>query len=570
MADYFAKMSVLLTGNAEPLAGAVTQATRLFTGLAGAIAPAFEKATSQVGTILQKLASGNVTGALGSALKAVKDQAWGFVGSFKAGISELLSADAEARRLNVSILDLRAAMHYAGSSGEEMTAALEHVRDRFTLLSVGSAQARRDLMGLAELSGQSFEQLARGGSLNVLDALAAIPDEAQRAGQAFLQLGNSAGAFIDRLSRGGPAAAKDLMTRLGLGVTPGEVAAAREVATTIREIEAVGKGIYNQFLLAVAPIVSELSKLFSGIKVDLNFIKPLVLDITEGVAKFGAFLIEASTNSKLLTDAIDYGWKQAERGFLNFKAVVLQGLADIADAMVPLSVRAATLYGSTYLGGAKNTITFGEVTDHIRAAAAQARAEAGAIGTSSAGQWGSIMAALGASPVYQAVAGFFGRVRQAGMPGPPGTASGAVPAYLAQQFGSMAGGLASPGDVFAQKMAELSAMERYGLFAGRPGLRGLAAFQAAQALFSATGMGEARLAGVAEAQSREAYSTLAHFETEGQRGGLQQRIEAALQAANVQRDKMIQQGQEIIRAVQRTAENTDADSVGSEFGGGWD
>lgn len=464
-----------------------------------------------------------------------------FASAFASGVTDAfqsLQADAiQARQLGLSVLDLRAAMHWAGPAAKEMAAALGHLSGHFVGLQTGSESAARDLRGLAAASGVSVGALRAGGKPGIFDAIAAVRDPSIRAAQAFLFLKDSAGALIDQFSRGGMANSRDMMRRLGLGASEAELAAIQAVMRAWQDIQAVSAGFYNQVALGIAPVVARIADGFRDWKIDLTGVKAMVDAAVTGAAKLLGLIQPTANDIKKIGLAWDVVWRYARSGWLEFQSLMTRGIAQVFDAM----------QGSW---GARDITADQKKFLAARGLSAKTREGAEL-------EIGALQARMGAKEeriLARQALQKLQHLYDATLP-PPGPAAGVdLPLIkaLTDAFNGMRTGLAVPAEKFSEAARQLAMMGRFGI--GDQFTRNRMAFKAGQDLLSAAGMsGPTRFPQAMEAYSREAYNALAVFQDEGRRGGPADEIKAALEALKQQAALEAQIGEQMLRQLEKIA-----------------
>lgn len=513
-------------------------------GIARTIGPAVSATLGAVGQT-----AGHLAGVLGTALKGalgvVGTAAWEFGSAFLAGIDELIRTDNAARRLGLTVLDLRGAMLWAGPAAASMVPALQSIQETLAGARIGSIEATRSLTALAAVSGRTARQLASGGWPEVIDALAAIPDPAVRAAYGYRLLGNAAGDLLAQLERGGAQKAKDLAARLGLGANAGDLAAIRAVAKAIQDIQAVGQGVFNQLLLGIAPFAAKLAEMLSPSSIDLTWIKDAVGGVVKGVLMIGAFFVEGVKNSQLFFDALDVG-------FLRIKASVM-GLAAEMAKLTSRSVLGNTnvmFIDDAFTGASPITADsagaeFAMSAERARRAAEKKQRSLGrrvADSASGRGVTGFVDDALKTyKTIGQALDGM-------------GRPVDAITAKYTEMFRTMSEAARTPAEAFRQTVADIAQMQNLKLFAGNPQMASRFAFKAATDLIGGAGMSSGpQFAGAAEANTREAYSSIASFRAEAQRGGVQDRMLAALEFLKVKQDREVEIGGQVLQVLKKMA-----------------
>jgi hypothetical protein len=256
------------------------------------------------------------------------------VSSFIQGVQGIEQLDLKAKRLGLSVNELRGAMTWSGAAGSSVTQAIQNVNQKISQSNVGGINQGKDFQQLANISGSG--QTA-GNFTQVVSQLSAIRDETTRASLAFRLLGDSATDFLDVLGKPqGMQEAQSLVKRFGLDVSDADIANAKAVAQTVRELQMLWEGFKNQVILAVAPFARALSEAFDPKNVNLSWIKDSLFQIGRAVFGIAAFFIEASRDSNLFWEGMQAGITIAKSGFNQLKAVALQAVGEIAQAIIKL------------------------------------------------------------------------------------------------------------------------------------------------------------------------------------------------------------------------------------------
>lgn len=566
------RMKVTVTGDATGYEDMLKTAQTVTTQAAAGIA-------SAIGSMTRTVTGGLVS--IGSAALDMAKQ-WaglnnltltGLWSTFTDGLDEITNLDRMARRAGASILDLRAGALYAGVSMVTMTGVLSNTNTKLNELAAGSITVQREFDNLAAVSGTTVDEL-KGGWANIYDAIGKIKDPTERAAQAFKLAGNNATEILDALAAGGAGKSVDLATRLGLGMNAGELESIREVQRFLRELDAVKVGVFNQAIAALAPIAAELKDMFGSWKVDLTFIKPLVIDIAEGLAMFGAYIVEASQDTSLLVAGFKVVQLAGISVFHEIEAAALSAINKIMQGLNPLTSRIGSLIGPEGLAGlgtAGNVLARqGGVTGGvgrlgtIGTALVGGDGLSGAVGDARNAAADARQATLDAIKALgqqtretrsgQNVADFFERVRnrQAGVNAPGREPETAIFLQnLNATFKTLTDGLKGPIDTWRQGIAEMETFRKAGLFKGNADLEALSANKLFNDLRSGAGLTNvAQFAGAAEANSREAYSAVAQFNAIGQRANVDEQIKQALFVGNQQREANLEIGRKVLAAIE--------------------
>lgn len=527
---------------------------RTWLGATGVMSRAFGKAGAEAGdwsakTVQYAYAAGQgfksaaiwldyftgriVSGALGKAWDNLSpEKLWA---SFRQGIDDAVELDKQARRVGASVLDLRAGALWAGVSTLTFAGALSTTNTKLSELRAGNVLTSREFDNLAALSGKSAESIGKGWT-GVYDAISAIQDPTQRAAAAFRFLGGNASEFLDRIAAGGAGASISMAKRLGLELTPGDIASMQQVQKFLREIDAVQAGVFNQILAGFAPLVAEITTLFDDVKVDLEFIKPLVIDVAEAVGLFGAGVVEVVTNTGLLKEVwrgLGYG---AEALGTTFKMAMINAIADILSAMSPLKA------------------AFGDLGESLRY---QAEGLKGLRDIQLRGATDSFKRVVGGaqeSNIMKETRDFFGRVRdRATSPGPTREKENAdFTRKLTDSFRTLTEGLKTPLDNWKQGLMDFKTYTTAGFFKGREEERGLAALKMIDTLRQGTGLqATPQFAAAATSDTKEAVSAAIQYSALGQRGTPEEQIRQLTEIANAQREAQKVEGKRAADALEK-------------------
>jgi hypothetical protein len=463
------------------------------------------------------------------------DKLWS---SFRQGIDDAVELDKQARRVGASVLDLRAGALWAGVSTLTFAGALSTTNTKLSELRAGNVLTSREFDNLAALSGKSAESIGKGWT-GVYDAISAIQDPTQRAAAAFRFLGGNASEFLDRIAAGGAGASISMAKRLGLELTPGDIASMQQVQKFLREIDAVQAGVFNQILAGFAPLVAEITTLFDGVKVDLEFIKPLVIDVAEAVGLFGAGVVEVVTNTGLLKEVwlgLSYG---AEALGTTFKMAMINAIADILSALSPLKAAFGDL-GQSLREEAEG---LGKIRDVQLKGSGQAFSKA--------------IGGAQESNIMKETKDFFGRVRErATSPGPTREKENAdFNRKLVDSFRTLTEGLKTPLDNWKQGLMDFKTYTTAGFFKGREEERGLAALKMIDTLRQGTGLqATPQFAAAATSDTKEAVSAAIQYSALGQRGTPEEQIRQLTEIANAQREAQKAEGKRAADALEKILE----------------
>jgi hypothetical protein len=472
-------------------------------------------------------------------------------------INSTVDLGVAARQVGSNILEVRAGMLWAGVTAETMAAAIGTTTLKLDAFKAGSVDAARELDNLAAVSGMTVAQLT-GSWVNVYEAIARIEDPTQRAAMAFRYLGGEADKFLDAMAKAGPGESVNVAKRFGLAVNPGDLESLRQVQAIIRQIQTLGVGAFNQILLAVAPMVAELTKGWELTKTSLEWIKPAVFNVAEGVGLFGAFVLDASDNTKLLAAALDVVGKKAESVAYTFKAAMLDAL----DAVMTKANEMFNILDKNTKVIHIDDLIFGVPDEPKKPAvgegARQAKADAARKDADAAKALADLVGTVKGGDRGKAVSDFIQRSKDRGSEKVPDRAkpadgvSTAAISQVVEKFKAMAEGLKGPIDIWKNSLREAAEFQKAGFFAGKAGqeARFLQAASMFDKLKQGVGMTAAPgLAGAAEGNTKEAFSAVAQYAMLGQRGNVQDQMKAALDLANQQREAQLEIGRQAAKAM---------------------
>ena len=531
------KLVATLAANAKPMIEQLDRAKLASKGLANSIV--IDRAREVQSMV--KAADAVKSSGMGAGLSALAGQARQLSSAFLDAVDAAIETADKARYLGVSVAELQGAIVWSGKSAQEMTAALTVTQGVLNGMAAGSLDAARQVSNLAAVSGTTVEQLQSGGWAAVYDAIGRIADPAQQAAQAFRYLGSDATKFLDALRGGGALGAGDLGKRLGLGVDAADLENMRKVVETVGYLKAIMQGIQNQVMLGVAPIVAELAKSFDKVKVNLGWVRDAVIDVAQNLALAGVAVYSVVTNTKAAQTAFDLLKSMAEMVGLAFESAMLGAIARITKGLNPLRAAidgiagqgtsdALAIVGGAFGGlpGRMGGMALGSSLDLEAIKAQQASLEA-------ARKVAEAAAALQKLTVNsdpgKAVVEFFGRIRKRfedvkNIPKPPPLQT--IDLYV-RRFQELAASVRTPLGAFRQSANDLATFRQLGLLQGAGGRTGaLSAYKSLMDLRSAVGTADPRVAGAAEANTREAYSAIVQYQMQGRAGDIQQQIRDAI------------------------------------------
>lgn len=523
-----AKLNAVLTANANPMVGVIGRAKSSLTSYAADAAKATASAASSIAGFTSAAAVGVA----------------GLWQSFRDGIDDLVRVDDTARHLGLTVAELQGAIVWSGKSAGEMTAALAVTQGKLLEVATGGVAATAELDNLAAVSGLTADRIKGAGWSGVYDAIGRIADPTQRAAQAFRYLGSDATKFLDALKGGGSRDAARVAKGFGMAAGTGDVDSARKIVETLGYIDALKQGFFNQVLTGLAPVVAELMSMFDLTKVNLEWIKPLVVEVAQGAAMFGAFIVEATKSGEVF-------WAGMDAGISTFKEGMVAAVREVAE-------EAKKLFAGTTIGGAVGAADkiglFGWAVPTEEKTLIGPDGKPAGAPTDAASKRKAFGDMLNLTDSGKGVASFFDRVRDRMKDLGKASREAMAPFQidkLQKKFAGLQQAVGGPLAAFRQSAADLMQYEKLGLTKGSDvGNRG--AFQMASGLIGAAGLGgPAQLAGAAAFNSREAYSTEAQFKAEGQRGTVQERMLTAIEYLKARADRENEIGADVLRELKR-------------------
>lgn len=548
------KLAVQLTADARPLQQAAAQAKLTLDQFNKQAVAAAQKAAG-----LSRAMVGLALGAGGAVLAAAP------VVFLKRMAEAMEAADRQARRLGVSIGELRGLHLAGGAAAEDFAQAVGQLNMSLAKAAAGDLKSQSMFKGIGGVDGLTGgpESLAA-----ILDRLAAIPDATQRAAQAFRVLGEGAGELLPFLAEGGGGvrAAQDQARRMGLFVGENDVRSAREVARIFRDIDALVQGVKNQLFLAMAPIVAEIRSRLDFSSIDISGWRDAILDALEQAAMWSARIIDT------LTDGTAWGALKAHAR--EFAAILLDAAAAVVAA-VPGRGTAAGGAGLLKMLGAffpvanvAGDVAAGAVGGNALADRAAALRAANAAGAAS--PWGTWLEGLIPGRAEQFMMDFAGGVRRRaggndqgfrlpglGGVGDLGKALAGAPAgffrQLNERFNDSPLKQADPLKQMQQDINDMRLFNAAGMFMGaKPGAQERMGFGILERLRAGVGMpGGPQFAGAAEERSAEAYSAIIRHQDPQRRESIQEEIKRLQEEAQRQREEQIRIGRETQQAIER-------------------
>lgn len=525
-----AKMAIKLSADSSGLARDM--------GRAGVAVQQFaSRAASVMGGLARTLGVGGLFSGLAGG---------GLFMMFRSGISDLEKFDRQARRLGMTVTDLRAAMHWGG--GAEMGGIIGSVQGALADARMGGVGAGGMLADLRRASGAG----ASAGSFgDVVEQLSRIEDPAKRAAQAFRLMGDGASDVLQALNGpGGLGAARDAVERMGMGANAGDMNAVRQAAQAMREMDMIGKGFVQQVILGIAPLVAAIGEGFGKWGIDLRFVKDLAFQAGTVIGWIGVLLVEGTKNAGLFWDAFAVGLKLAEAGVIRLQ--ILMG--DLLHKSVFGDAKVIGI-DDLIFGAGDGSGRIGGDRAPLEKAAAEAMREAERLKMA----LGTKLGNTDTGKAWQAVVDRANEIRKA---------SGGVTEELvkqvpllkqaAQQFGQMAQAAAGPGDAFRQQAAQLQQMGAMGFGGG--GVLSMLYAKAGADLVSASGVAQYRAAGAALGNTREAYSAINQAQ-QTQRKDPVELLKAALDADARRQEMLYLQGQRIEQAIRDGKINLQARAI---------
>ena len=510
---------------------------------------------------------------------------------FQRGSQDILQTDVQARRLGVSILDVRTAMLAGGVAGQSMIEAMDELGSKSALLVRGNMEVIASFRNLTALSGQGFgmtvPQLATMDTVQQFDAIAiriqAIKDPMSQATAAARIFGK---AWVDilptlREGGGGLEAAREQARKFGLAVSAVDVSNVQAASRVFRDLGAIWAGLQNQFTLGIAPIVAEIRKAVDFSKIDLSGFKNTVIDVAHRVGQLGAAMIDAWSNTSMIKDAWEAALHFIRAGILGMvgeasiqfgklvskipftgntgKELVTSGQSDI-DLSKGLFKGATENLGNMWKRWQKNPAMqrLNQAFENIRERANPPEvkpAVAAPVDLAAKGFQGAWQAmGLDKNPALIGLNRSIDKLWQA--MGAKDAAGGiaynpALVNQLTDQFRQMQQGAMSPLETFRQKMRDLNVMQGAGMFAGDPGMLAKMQFQGFQqaAQGVTTDASGVKLAGAAEKYSREAYSSIVRAQSGQIKNTVPEVLRAIAEQEKAQREAQLELTRQLLDAL---------------------
>lgn len=562
MAD-IGKVALLISANAGPAVAAMEKTKQATTSLAATSAKDMKKIEKAYDDILKKstlykaakatLAS-PLTGASSlarTATSGLKYGAMGLIGAGAAaavatpiitasGINSIMQADRQARELGLSVNELRTLMLAAGDGADAMAAAMGHFGHEMANAFMQQSGALRSLDALEgftgkALSGDFLSKTTLAKYEEIVDQLAAIPNNAQRAAMAMRFFGDSASAILPAISGGkaGVERAKQMLGNFGLGVGEKDLASVRQVAQTWREIGTLRQGLTNQFTLGISPFIGEISKAFDIAKLNISGLRGIVADVAESLIRAGGTVIALWSDTSLIEGAWKAATASMKAGFLDMIAAVYDAITDLFGKVPGIAARAGIFMATG--------VAPGKAAEDAAKAAKAAR-EAFENNLTDAGP-------------MKAAQGIIDRAREVMAAG--GKDMGADKLFapmahlkaLMQEAGQAAQNLRDPFEQFTDQMNKIGEMTRAGVFAGNDDLLARMTHQAfAQAASKLPAVAGPTAA--LEKGSREAYSAVEAF----RRGGDRQDVPGILKAMKEEAKRMQEEQNRILGQILKQME----------------
>jgi hypothetical protein len=231
---------------------------------------------------------------IGGALAALPISGAGFMSWLKEGRDRILEMGKSADRLGISIKDMGALHIWAGAAAEGLEHNLGHLLRELGQVRLGSDEAANKLRKF----GFDANALAE---MPLLDALATIADRVKslkspvdQAAVAFGLMGKSGLEMLPMLRLGaeGLERAQAQAKRLGLAISPEELAGVREAAKSMREIQRTIDGLQMKLAAGLAPLVKFIADKFLDWLEGLGGVEHMADAIVDAIFKVAEVLLD--------------------------------------------------------------------------------------------------------------------------------------------------------------------------------------------------------------------------------------------------------------------------------------
>ena len=481
--------------------------------------------------------------------------------TYKAGVDRVKDLGAAAARVSVPVDQFQVLEKIAGSS-EAAEKAINKLHKSIADASLAAEGARTPFTAL----GLDARELA---SKSVLDQWGMLGDALQKVGNTALAvrasfeiLGKSGPSQLQALMRGS-AAVKDMaaeMDKFGVTLSQGVLFSIKQAGMAKKQIEMLKEGFSNQVVMAMAPVLAEVSSQIGKLPMGFKGLSSTIVDVMEQAAKGVALFIDALRDAEVRFAVLDAAGAK-------FAQVMLKAIATVIDALPGVSDAIGAVFGKKVgaLVGFGLGMQFGSITKGLRESAdkqgqafdeAQKRLKG--------------LGAEGKTPAFDWVDARFRSIkdRMAAVNTNVGQVDDTFQIF--ERGLRLQETLVSPLEKARDALAEIQALSsrRFTAFtlpawAGGltpgvgmldlffPGLAEKGAFKAFQEMRSAVGLGQqTRFTGTMEQGSREAYSTIIRAQ-ENRQVNIQQEIKAILQAQKEIEAEHLRVGREVLDAVRK-------------------
>lgn len=507
------------------------------------------------------------------------------LGTYQDGKDAIKEMGAQAMKTGIELSQFQLLSQVIGG-GELAEKAIFKFQQKLAEAQLGAVGAKTAFDAL----GMDGKALADIASTDMVAAFSMVADKIKGMGNANLQahaafqlFGKSGFQMMPALLKGSEWIEKNRgwMDQFGMGFSSADFASIKAADLASKQLGMMKQGFTNQITIAVAPVLAEFAGMLPKLTFGAKGLADTLVNGMESVASSIAFVVDNWGDWNTLFAALGIG-------FDTFLAGVLEGFAQIADALPGIAEGMASLAGSLgrLIGGKKGEAfaaigaqIYGEAIFGEGAKLGEGLRDKAKVRREQAAEdlfWlqaeQAAMAEEGLTQAGDAVTGFFGKVRDRMHAGGIQAGDGWMSGFY-ERFSKLAETTEGPLKAFWDKIGEVQALGKMasaafiggqlggGMMGGWLGgqiqaggllpsadVLALGAFQAFQGL---TGnLGKAQFAGAMEKGGKEAYSTELAYQEAG-RINVQEQMRAALEMANKQREEQIKVGKEVLEAIQK-------------------
>lgn len=298
-----ANLAFKISANAEEFVGALDKAAakaeswaKKITGVLTSPLTVLGKISAVPGNFLGGLAEG-AKGLLtsipfvGGAFAAIPTSAAGFVSWLKETGNEMRGISKQAQQLGIDTTTFSALYAKAGGDAEQFAHNLQHLSRELGALAAGD-QGQKDKFN--RLFGPGADKKFAGIGLEaavkkIADQFAAIPDQTVRASKAAELFGRDAKTALEIFGKGAGNVDEIVagMKQKGIAFSTADVQALVDANKATKEIEGSITGIGRQLAIAVSPLVKNVAEGFAGWLKGVD-IKKVIFDAINSIVRFTA------------------------------------------------------------------------------------------------------------------------------------------------------------------------------------------------------------------------------------------------------------------------------------------